>query len=174
VYLADERGASLGEGIAGFSLFELAGIPGTLLCGYISDKVFRGRRSPAGITFLIGVFLAVLVYWLSPIEWPLGVSYAALVVIGGLIYGPVMLIGLQALDLSPRKVAGTAAGFTGLFGYVLGATLASTGIGLSVHNFGWDITFILILACVLLAIAFMYSVGRDEKAMRERKLAERA
>ncbi|MGV0109465.1 MFS transporter [Arthrobacter sp. CP30] len=173
VYLADERGASLGEGIAGFSLFELAGIPGTLLCGYISDRVFRGRRSPAGMTFLIGVFLAVLVYWLSPVEWPIGVSYAALVVIGGLIYGPVMLIGLQALDLSPRKVAGTAAGFTGLFGYVLGATLASTGIGLSVHNFGWDTTFVLILACVLLAIAFMYSVGRDEKAMRERKLAER-
>ncbi|MFJ7751140.1 MFS transporter [Arthrobacter sp. NPDC097144] len=169
VYLADVRGASLGEGIAGFSLFELAGIPGTLLCGYISDKVFRGRRSPAGITFLIGVFLAVTVYWLSPVEWPLWISYGALVIIGGLIYGPVMLIGLQALDLSPRRVAGTAAGFTGLFGYVLGATLASTGIGLAVDQFGWDITFMLILVCVLLAIGFMFSVGRDEDAMRARR-----
>ena len=92
-----------------------------------------------------------------------------MVVIGGLIYGPVMLIGLQALDLSPRRVAGTAAGFTGLFGYVLGATLASTGIGLSVDHLGWDVTFMLILACVLLAIGFMYSVGRDEDAMRARR-----
>jgi OPA family glycerol-3-phosphate transporter-like MFS transporter len=171
VYLADVRGASLGEGIAGFSLFEIAGIPGTLLCGYISDRVFRGRRSPAGISFLIAVGVAITVYWLSPVEWPLWVSLAALVVIGGLIYGPVMLIGLQALDLSPRKVAGTAAGFTGLFGYVLGATLASTGIGVSVETFGWDVTFVLILACVVLAILFMVIVGRDERALRAKNLA---
>ncbi len=38
--------------------------------------------------------------------------------IGFLIYGPVMLIGVHALDLVPKKAAGTAAGFTGLFGYV--------------------------------------------------------
>jgi len=171
IYLSEVRGASLGEGIAGFSLFELAGIPGTLLCGYISDKVFRGRRSPTGILFMAAVGVAVAVYWLSPVEGPLWVSLAALVAIGGLIYGPVMLIGLQALDLSPRSVAGTAAGFTGLFGYVLGATLASTGIGLSVHAFGWDTTFVLILACVVLAIVLLAIVGRDEKVLTARKRA---
>lgn len=96
-------------------------------------------------------------------------SLAALVLIGGLIYGPVMLIGLQALDLSPREVAGTAAGFTGLFGYVLGATLASTGIGASVHAFGWDVTFVLILVCVALAIVLLAIVGRDESALRRRR-----
>ncbi len=171
VYLADVRGASLGEGIAGFSLFELAGIPGTLLCGWVSDRVFRGRRTPAGVLFLGGVAAAVAVYWLSPVDGPLWVSYAALVVIGGLIYGPVMLIGLQALDLSPRHVAGTAAGFTGLFGYVLGATLASTGIGLSVTAFGWDTTFVLILVGVAVAVGFLLLVGRDETALRARRAA---
>ncbi|MBP2457079.1 OPA family glycerol-3-phosphate transporter-like MFS transporter [Clavibacter michiganensis] len=169
IYLADVRGASLGEGIAGFSLFELAGIPGTLLCGYISDRVFRGRRSPTGILFMAAVGVAVAIYWLSPADGPLWVSLAALVLIGGLIYGPVMLIGLQALDLSPRKVAGTAAGFTGLFGYVLGATLASTGIGASVHAFGWDVTFVLILVCVALAILLLAIVGKDESALRRRR-----
>ena len=39
-----------------------------------------------------------------------------MIVIGFLIYGPVMLIGLHALELAPKKAAGTAAGFTGLFG----------------------------------------------------------
>jgi OPA family glycerol-3-phosphate transporter-like MFS transporter len=174
VYLSEVRGASLGEGIAGFSLFELAGIPGTLLCGYISDKVFKGRRSPTGILFMTAVGVAVAVYWLSPVEGPLWISLAMLVAIGGLIYGPVMLIGLQALDLSPRSVAGTAAGFTGLFGYVLGATLASTGIGLAVHAFGWDVTFVLILACVVLAIVLLAVVGRDERALNERKRARDA
>jgi OPA family glycerol-3-phosphate transporter-like MFS transporter len=171
VYLVEVRGASLSEGIAGFSLFELAGIPGTLLCGYISDKVFKGRRSPTGILFVAAVGVAIAVYWLSPVEGPLWISLAMLVAIGGLIYGPVMLIGLQALDLSPRSVAGTAAGFTGLFGYVLGATLASTGIGLSVHALGWDVTFALILACVVAAIVLLAIVGRDERVLKERKRA---
>ena len=36
-------------------------------------------------------------------------DYAALIAIGFLIYGPVMLIGVHALDLVPKKAAGTAA-----------------------------------------------------------------
>ena len=45
------------------------------------------------------------------------VDMICMLVIGFLIYGPVMLIGLHALELAPKKAAGTAAGFTGLFGY---------------------------------------------------------
>jgi len=41
------------------------------------------------------------------------------------LYGPVMLIGLQALDFVPKKAAGTAAGLTGLFGYLGGAVAAN-------------------------------------------------
>jgi OPA family glycerol-3-phosphate transporter-like MFS transporter len=36
-----------------------------------------------------------------------------------------MLIGLQALDYVPKKAAGTAAGLTGLFGYLFGAVMAN-------------------------------------------------
>ena len=39
-----------------------------------------------------------------------------------------MLIGLHALELAPKKAAGTAAGFTGLFGY-LGGSVAASAIG---------------------------------------------
>ena len=163
LYLIERRNADLGEGIAGFSIFEIAGILGTLLCGWMSDKVFKGARTPAGVTFLLGVAGAISIYWL--VDGPLWISYVTLALIGGLIYGPVMLIGLQAIDLSPRHIAGTAAGFTGLFGYVLGATLASTGVGLSVKYFGWDVTFMLMLVCVGLAIYFFALVGKEEKRL---------
>jgi MFS transporter, OPA family, glycerol-3-phosphate transporter len=63
------------------------------------------------------------------------VDSVALVAIGFLIYGPVMLIGVAALDLVPKKAVGTAAGLTGLFGY-LGAEL---GIGNIVQHFGWNV-----------------------------------
>jgi OPA family glycerol-3-phosphate transporter-like MFS transporter len=75
----------------------------------------------------------------------------ALVAIGFLIYGPVMLIGLQALDLVPKKAAGTAAGLTGLFGYFFGSFSANAVIGWVVDMAGWHMGFILILAASILA-----------------------
>ena len=61
-----------------------------------------------------------------------------LIAIGFFVYGPVMLIGLFALDLVPKKAAGTAAGFTGLFGYVGGAVSANIVIGYAIDSSGWD------------------------------------
>ena len=53
-------------------------------------------------------------------------DFILMTLIGFLIYGPVMLIGLHALELAPKKAAGTAAGFTGLFGYLGGTCLLYT------------------------------------------------
>lgn len=63
--------------------------------------------------------------------------------------------------------AGTAAGFTGLFGYLLGATLASSGVGVMVQHFGWNVTFILFLAFSVATVVLFGIVGRDEKALME-------
>ncbi|RLP82789.1 MFS transporter [Mycetocola lacteus] len=164
IYLTQVRGASVTGGIAGFSLFELAGIGGTILCGILSDKVFRGNRSMTGIAFMVAVAGMTAIYWLLPEGVPIWMPLVAVTLIGGLIYGPVMLIGLQALDLSPRHVAGTAAGFTGLFGYVIGATMASSGVGFLVENFGWNITFIALIAIALLTVVFLALINKDEKA----------
>ena len=66
-----------------------------------------------------------------------------------------MLIGAFALDLVPKKAAGTAAGFTGFFGYVGGALCAELLIGFFAENYGWDSCFILMLVSSVLAIVFM-------------------
>jgi OPA family glycerol-3-phosphate transporter-like MFS transporter len=79
----------------------------------------------------------------------------ALVSIGFLIYGPVMLIGLQALELVPKKAAGTAAGFTGLFGYLGGSVAASALMGYTVDHFGWDGGFVLLLIACVMSIVFL-------------------
>lgn len=165
-YLAEHHGMSLAQGIAGFSLFELAGIIGTLACGWISDKVFRGNRSLTGIAFMIGVGIFLVAYWLAPVGTPYWVLMVFLFFIGAFIYGPVMLIGLQALDMSARHVAGTAAGFTGLFGYVFGATLASTGVGWVVHQYGWSTTYgLLALSVVLTIVLLLFVLPREKRLM---------
>lgn len=163
VYMHEKHHAEIGSGLAGIFAYEIAGIVGTLLCGWMSDKVFKGYRSGAGIFFTICTALAILGYWLAPVGTPMWVLILLVALIGGLIYGPVMLIGLQAIDLSPRNVAGTAAGFTGLFGYLLGATLASTGVGILVHNFGWNLTFMVFIVFSVLTVLIFAIVGRDER-----------
>ena len=108
-YLTEVKDFSLDESSWAYFLYEWAGIPGTLLCGWISDKWFNGKRAPPAILYMILVLVAVIVYWFNPAGNP-NVDMLALVAIGFLIYGPVMLIGLHALELVPKKAAGTAAG----------------------------------------------------------------
>lgn len=165
VFLQEKHHVGIDGGLVGFGAFELAGILGTILCGLISDKVFRGYRSGAGMLFCIGVTGFVLVYWLLPVGTPTWLLILIVAFIGGLIYGPVMLIGLQAIDLSPRNVAGTSAGFTGLFGYLLGATLASSGVGFVAHTYGWNVTFMIFVVFSAITVLLFAIVGR-----RERKL----
>lgn len=161
-YLKEAKHFSVDKSSWAYFLYEWAGIPGTLLCGWVSDKVFNGRRAPAGILFMALVFVAVLVYWLNPAGHP-AIDMASLVAVGFLIYGPVMLIGLHALELAPKKAAGTAAGFTGLFGYLGGTVAANAIVGYTVDAFGWDGGFILMLvACGLAIVCLALTLKHDQ------------
>lgn len=152
-YLETAKGFSFRQSSLGWSLYEYAAIPGTIACGWVSDKVFRSRRAPATILFMALTLVAVVVYWMN-MRGPLWIDYAALIAIGFLIYGPIMIIGLHALDLVPKKAAGTAAGFTGFFGYVFGSAIAGTGVGWIADRWGWGGVFATMVACCLLTIVF--------------------
>lgn len=162
-YLSEVKDFSFTDTGWAYALYEWAGIPGTIFCGWISDKYFRAHRSPVLIIFMSITMVCVLVYWFNPPGNP-GLDIAMLITIGFFIYGPVMLIGLFALDLVPKKAAGTAAGFTGLFGYVGGAVSANVLIGYAVDTAGWDAGFALIVgACVMsiILVAFTLKAERD-------------
>jgi OPA family glycerol-3-phosphate transporter-like MFS transporter len=130
----------------------------------MSDKVFGGRRAPASILFMLATLICVVIYWLNPPGNP-AVDKAMLIGIGFFVYGPVMLIGVHALDLAPKKAAGTAAGFTGLFGYVGGAVGASVIIGIVVDAAGWNAGFSLIVgACIISMILLALTMRHSEHA----------
>ena len=166
-YLKEAKHFSVDKTSWAYFLYEWAGIPGTLLCGWLSDKLFRGNRGATGVVFMVGVLAATLVYWLNPEGNP-GIDLAALICIGFLIYGPVMLIGLQALELVPKKAAGTAAGFTGLFGYLGGSVAASALVGYTTDHYGWNGCFVLLLSACVLAIVFLALTLRHDGAAAKR------
>ena len=152
-YLQTAKHFSFQQSSTAWALFEWSAVPGTLLCGWLSDKVFKSRRAPATILFMIPTLLGLVVYGLNR-NGPLWIDIAALITIGFFVYGPIMLIGLQALDMVPKKAAGTAAGFTGFFGYVFGSAIAGTGVGWIADNWGWNGVFITMVVCCVLTIAF--------------------
>ncbi|HVL67539.1 MAG TPA: phosphoglycerate transporter protein PgtP [Vicinamibacterales bacterium] len=152
-YLETAKGFSFRDASIAWTLYEFAAIPGTIVCGWMSDRVFRSRRAPATMLFMALTMVAVIVYWLN-LRGPLWIDYAALIAIGFFVYGPIMIIGLHALDLVPKKAAGTAAGFTGFFGYVFGSAVAGTGVGWIADRWDWNGVFITMIACCLLTIVF--------------------
>lgn len=161
-YLKEAKGFSMTETGWAYFLYEWAGIPGTLLCGWLSDKVFKGRRAPATIIYMVLVAIAVVVYWKNPPGNP-WIDNLALISIGFLIYGPVMLIGVHALDMVPKKAAGTAAGLTGLFGYLGGAVFANAAMGYIVDAYGWNGGFMVLVAACILSIFFVALTWKKEQ-----------
>lgn len=167
-FLMESQGYDIHEAGWAYFAYEFAAIPGTLVCGWISDKIFKGGRAMTTIIFMAIVAAFILLYWQFSDNTTM--VTIALIGIGFFIYGPVMLIGVQALDLAPKNAAGTAAGLTGFFGYFFGtAILANIVIGYVAETAGWDWTFVLLLAACVLSIILMAFTYKDEKALLAEK-----
>jgi OPA family glycerol-3-phosphate transporter-like MFS transporter len=165
-YLSEVKQLSTSQTGWAYFAYEYAGIPGTLICGWMSDAFFKGNRVQTSILYMSGIVIALLIYWFNPQGNP-GIDICALILIGFLVYGPVMLIGVQALDMVTKKAAGTAAGLTGLFGYIGGAVIANAVMGYLVEYFGWDAGFILLLSACMLSIVFLWMSGKKELKAKE-------
>jgi len=165
-YLNEAKHNSLELAAMKLSALPLFGIVGTIGAGVISDKVFKGRRSPVNIIYLVGVAVCLILLKFNTIS---NLDFVIIGLIGAFTYGPQMMIGgLCAVESSSKKVASAATGFTGSFGY-LGAVLSATGTGFMTDKFGWDgaiwfwvlSTLICIAVCVTL---FFYELHTEKQA----------
>lgn len=152
-FLHEVKGSNLAS--AGFKVagFEMIGMVGAFAAGYISDRWFKGRRGPLNVLYMLLLAVAVGLFWLTPpgSDW---LDLLTLSAIGFLVYGPQMLVGVSAVDVSNKHSAATATGFTGLLGY-LGAVVSGVGAGWVVDKWGWDGGFRFFIACgVLGALCF--------------------
>lgn len=143
--------------------YEFAAIPGTLVCGWVSDVFFKGKRAMTTILFMLLVLVFIVVYWRN--ESSKMIDIISLIAIGFLIYGPVMLIGVHALDLAPKNAAGASAGFTGFFGYFIGTALLSNFLmGYLADQYGWDVGFqLLIAACVISSVLMLFTIPDENR-----------
>lgn len=145
--------------------------------------ILPGRCAPVNVIFTLIVAVGILMYWEAgaiaeftalPLKY---IVYVALSIIGGAVYGPIAMIGVQALSLVPKNAAGTAAGFMGLFGYMLGdAVLSKIAMGyVASSSLGWNFTFWMFLITTLIAAAICtVAWGKEKRIMEERVRAAAA
>ncbi|EPP36301.1 regulatory protein uhpC [Chlamydia avium] len=145
------------------SLFEVGGLFGMLIAGWLSDKISKGERGPMNVIFSLGLLFSILLMWYNRDQNLWWIDGILLFIIGFFLFGPQMMIGLAAAELSHKKAAGTASGFTGWFAY-FGAAFAGYPLGKIAQDWGWKGFFFALLGCALIALVlFLPTWNASEK-----------
>lgn len=126
----------------------LVAVAGSLLSGIISDKFFRGHRSPVamGLYFLQAIIigLAALVIHSGVVgPTPTGILLGCifLILISLMVNSTHSLVGAAApMDIGGRKMAGFASGVIDSFQY-FGMSIFLPIIGWSIDRYGWGVWY---------------------------------
>ena len=145
------RGVTLSHAGITMACFEIAGIAGSLLAGWMTDRFFKGKRAPVCAYYTIASLISIFVFWKLPVGSSVLVYSLMFIVTGFFIYGPQLLVAIMATDFATKKAAATAVGMTGLFGY-LSSIVSGWGMGRILDAYGWDVAFQMLLACAFLSI----------------------
>ena len=184
IYLQQEHDITkeISKGLYQYHMY--AAIPGTLIAGWLSSKFFQGRCAPVNVICMAITAIGAFIYWQAePISAMLHIEYlttvtAALIITGFAVYGPVAMISIQAIAIVPKNAAGTAAGFMGLLGYLIGdAVLSKIAFGRIVESVdnGWELTSIgFFAASVIAAVICLMAMGKEKKMFEERIAAAKA
>ena len=122
LYLQEAHGYSLVEAGTLVGLNTFAGVGGSALYGWVSDRFFASRRPPPTLVFGIVECIALIALFAAPTGSTVLIG-AALVVYGAAMGGLIAVLGgLFAIDIAPNRSAGFAVGIIGMFSY-LGAAL---------------------------------------------------
>ncbi len=160
-YLATQKHFSTENAGYTSTLFAFAGIAGTFLGSYLSDKVFSSRRAPISVIMLLGLCASLVFFWKSS-GWGIPV---AMCLVGFFAMGPDFVVSAVAvMDYGSRKGAGTAAGFVNGLGS-FGPAVMATANGFLLEQGGWNYVFmaliLLSLLCAGLMTTLWTSVGKN-------------
>ena len=130
--------------------FEVGGIVGAIVIGFVSDRYFPGRRRYVAAVMVAALAGALLLYTrLAPVSVLL--NFCGMALVGFCLFGPDTLIsGAAAQDLGGKQDVAKAAGFingVGSTGAVFQG-LVTSGVS---EKFGWDALFYVFVALALLS-----------------------
>jgi OPA family glycerol-3-phosphate transporter-like MFS transporter/OPA family sugar phosphate sensor protein UhpC-like MFS transporter len=128
--------------------FEVFGLFGALLGGWITDRFLGGRAARACVVYMALAGVSVLLFWKIQTQSELLIT-GLLCAIGFFVYGPQCLLAIACANLATKRAAATAVGLTSIFGYA-STVLSGWGLGFVVQHYGWDAGFAGLIGCAIL------------------------
>lgn len=117
LFLQKARGFSLEDASQIIAFSAIFGIVGTVLAGWLSDKVFNSDRVKPAILSGIVSFMALALFLFTEGGYIVNVLYVSLFSLAvGVLY--CIVAGLMAVDIVPRKATGAALGVVGISSYI--------------------------------------------------------
>jgi MFS transporter, OPA family, sugar phosphate sensor protein UhpC len=168
LFLYEQKGYSRLAANGFVSLFEAGGFAGALCAGWASDKLFAAKRGPVNVIFALGMLISVLAFWFIPEGYP-WLDSSAIFMIGFMVFGPQMLIGVAAAELSHKKAAATSTGFAGCFAY-MGAACAGYPLGKITQDLGWDGFFWAMIGCCVISMFLLLPMWKvkDQASLKSK------
>ena len=150
LFLQKGKGFSLAGATQIIAFSEAFGIAGTVLAGWLSDKVFRGNRFvPVLISGLL-CLLSLGAFLFTAGGYSLNIIYVSVFSLAiGVVYCTVA--GLMVLDIVPRKATGAALGVVGLASYAAaGVQNIVSGVMIGENDFNFaPVSVFWIVSCLL-------------------------
>ena len=117
LFLQKARGFDLTEASQVIAFSAVFGILGTVLAGWLSDRMFNGDRvKPAVLSGIISTSSLILFLFVGG-GFVLNIFYVSLFSLSvGVLY--CIVAGLMAVDIVPRKATGAALGVVGISSYI--------------------------------------------------------
>jgi OPA family sugar phosphate sensor protein UhpC-like MFS transporter len=117
LFLQKTRGFDLAQASQVIAFSAISGVLGTVLAGWLSDRVFKGDRvRPAVLSGIICTSSLFLFLFVGG-GFVLNIFYVSLFSLStGVLY--CIVAGLMAVDIVPRKATGAALGVVGISSYV--------------------------------------------------------
>ena len=117
LFLQKARDFSLEEATQIIAFSAAFGIVGTVLAGWLSDKVFKSDRVKPAILSGVVSFIALALFLFAGGGYVMNIFYVSLFSLAvGVLY--CIVAGLMAVDIVPRKATGAALGVVGISSYV--------------------------------------------------------
>ncbi len=117
LFLQKARDFSLEEATQIIAFSAAFGIVGTVLAGWLSDKVFNSDRVKPAILSGIVSFIALALFLFAGGGYLMNIFYVSLFSLAvGVLY--CIVAGLMAVDIVPRKATGAALGVVGISSYI--------------------------------------------------------
>ena len=117
LFLQKARNFSLEDATQVIAFSAAFGVVGTVLAGWLSDKVFKGDRvKPAILSGMVSM-ISLAMFLFTEAGFIMNIFYVSLFSLAvGVLY--CIVAGLMAVDIVPRKATGAALGVVGISSYV--------------------------------------------------------